>query len=105
MENVQKTHKDLPSLLQSFICIDVYLAQWAQLEVVGMIGMTKQKNSGGIPPHSYDSWVLRRLKISDLPLGKKMKNIYTVGEYVKYLKKLLNSESKWEIRLREIQSI
>lgn len=47
MENIQTTHKDLPSLLQSFVCIDVYLAQSALLEVLGMIGMTKQKNSGG----------------------------------------------------------
>lgn len=55
MENVQTTHEDLPSLLQCFICIDVYLAQSSLLEVVGMIGMTRQKNSGGIPPHSCDS--------------------------------------------------
>lgn len=30
-----------------------------------------------------------------LHLGKRMNKIYTLSGYVKYLKKLYNSESKW----------
>lgn len=52
VENVQTTHEDLPSPLRCFICIDRYLAQSALLEVVGLIGVIRQKNSGDIPPHS-----------------------------------------------------
>lgn len=96
MENVQTTHEDLPRLLQCFICIDVYLAQLAW--GCGADWNDQAKDLWGLPPHSCESWGLRRLRISILHLGKRVNKICTVGEYVKYLKKLLNSESKWEIR-------
>lgn len=81
VENVQTTCRDLPSLLQCFICIDMCLAQSAVLEVA--VGWNDQAKElwGYSSSFCYDSRGLSRLKIGlILQLGKRLNKIYTIGE-------------------------